>query len=146
MNITIREIKADDFTGLITLFTEFATFEKTPEKMTNTVDRMTVEQEFFNGFVALNDSEEIVGYVTHFFAYYTWIGKSLYMDDLYVKEEFRGHGIGTELINKVIEYAKTTNCQKVKWQVSEWNKPAIEFYKSLGASIDSVESNCDLLL
>lgn len=146
MNITIREIKADDFTGLITLFTEFATFEKTPEKMTNTVDRMTVEQAFFNGFVALNDSEEIVGYVTHFFAYYTWIGKSLYMDDLYVKEEFRGHGIGTELINKVIEYAKTTNCQKVKWQVSEWNKPAIEFYKSLGASIDSVESNCDLLL
>ena len=146
MNITIREIKADDFTGLISLFTEFATFEKTPEKMINTVDRMTVEQEFFNGFVALNDSEEIVGYVTHFFAYYTWIGKSLYMDDLYVKEEFRGHGIGTELINKVIEYAKTTNCQKVKWQVSEWNKPAIEFYKSLGASIDSVESNCDLLL
>lgn len=146
MNITIREIKADDFPGLITLFTEFATFEKTPEKMANTVDRMTVEQEFFNGFVALNDSEEIVGYVTHFFAYYTWIGKSLYMDDLYVKEEFRGHGIGTELINKVIEYAKTTNCQKVKWQVSEWNKPAIEFYKSLGASIDSVESNCDLLL
>lgn len=146
MNITIREIKADDFTRLISLFTEFATFEKTPEKMTNTVDRMTVEQEFFNGFVALNDSEEIVGYVTHFFAYYTWIGKSLYMDDLYVKEEFRGHGIGTELINKVIEYAKTTNCQKVKWQVSEWNKPAIEFYKSLGASIDSVESNCDLLL
>ena len=146
MNITIREIKADDFPGLITLFTEFATFEKTPEKMINTVDRMTVEQEFFNGFVALNDSEEIVGYVTHFFAYYTWIGKSLYMDDLYVKEEFRGHGIGTELINKVIEYAKTTNCQKVKWQVSEWNKPAIEFYKSLGASIDSVESNCDLLL
>lgn len=146
MNITIREIKADDFTGLISLFTEFATFEKTPEKMANTVDRMTVEQEFFNGFVALNDSEEIVGYVTHFFAYYTWIGKSLYMDDLYVKEEFRGHGIGTELINKVIEYAKTTNCQKVKWQVSEWNKPAIEFYKSLGASIDSVESNCDLLL
>jgi len=146
MNITIREIKADDFTGLISLFTEFATFEKTPEKMTNTVDRMTVEQEFFNGFVALNDSEEIVGYVTHFFAYYTWIGKSLYMDDLYVKEEFRGHGVGTELINKVIEYAKTTNCQKVKWQVSEWNKPAIEFYKSLGASIDSVESNCDLLL
>ncbi|WP_088656340.1 GNAT family N-acetyltransferase [Geofilum rhodophaeum] len=146
MNITIREIKADDFTGLISLFTEFATFEKTLEKMTNTVDRMTVEQEFFNGFVALNDSEEIVGYVTHFFAYYTWIGKSLYMDDLYVKEEFRGHGIGTELINKVIEYAKTTNCQKVKWQVSEWNKPAIEFYKSLGASIDSVESNCDLLL
>jgi GNAT superfamily N-acetyltransferase len=146
MNITIREIKSDDYTGLITLFTEFATFEKTPEKMTNTVDRMTVEQEFFNGFVALNDSEEIVGYVTHFFAYYTWIGKSLYMDDLYVKGEFRGHGIGTKLINQVIKYAQTTNCHKVKWQVSEWKKPAINFYKGLGASIDSVESNCDLLL
>jgi GNAT superfamily N-acetyltransferase len=146
MNITIREIKVDDYAILILLFTEFATFEKLPEKMTNTVDKMTDEQDFFNGFVALNDSDEIVGYVTHFYAYYTWIGKSLYMDDLYVKEEFRGHGIGTKLIKKVIEYAKTTNCHKVKWQVSDWNKPAIEFYKSLGASIDSVESNCDLIL
>lgn len=146
MNITIRQIKEDDYAELISLFTEFATFEKLPEKMSNSVDKMMAEQEYFNGFVALNDFGEIVGYVTYFYAYYTWIGKSLYMDDLYVKAKFRGHGIGTKMINEVIKYAKTTNCHKVRWQVSEWNKPAIDFYKSLGASIDNVESNCDLLI
>lgn len=146
MKITIRQIKVDDYAELISLFTEFATFEKLPEKMTNSVDKMIAEQEYFNGFVALNDLGEIVGYVTFFYAYYTWIGKSLYMDDLYVNAKFRGHGIGTKLINEVIKCAKTTNCHKVRWQVSEWNKPAIDFYKSLGASIDNVESNCDLLI
>jgi GNAT superfamily N-acetyltransferase len=144
--ITIRQIKVDDYVELISLFTEFAIFEKLPEKMINSVDKMIAEQEYFNGFVALNGIGEIVGYATYFFAYYTWVGKSLYMDDLYVKAKFRGHGIGTKLINEVIKYAKTTNCHKVRWQVSEWNKPAIDFYKSLGASIDNVESNCDLLV
>ncbi len=146
IDITIRQIKVDDYVELISLFTEFATFEKLPKKMINSVDKMIAEQEYFNGFVALNDLGEIVGYATYFFAYYTWVGKSLYMDDLYVKAKFRGHGIGTKLINEVIKYAKTTNCHKVRWQVSEWNKPAIDFYKSLGASIDNVESNCDLLV
>lgn len=68
------------------------------------------------------------------------------MDDLYVKAAYRGNGIETKLINQVINHAKATNCHKVRWQVSEWNGPAIDFYKSLGATISSVESNCDLLL
>ncbi len=146
MNFTIREIRTSDYVELISLFKEFAIFEKLPEKMTNSIDKMIAEQQYFKGFIAFNDFDQIVGYVTFFYAYYTWIGKSLYMDDLYVKEKFRGQGIGSKLINEIIKYAKTTNCHKVRWQVSEWNKPAIDFYKNLGASIDSVESNCDLLL
>jgi GNAT superfamily N-acetyltransferase len=66
------------------------------------------------------------------------------MDDLYVRPEFRSAGIGTMLINRVIEFAKTENCRKLRWQVSEWNKPAIEFYRKLGAEIDGTEQNCDL--
>jgi GNAT superfamily N-acetyltransferase len=146
MNYTIRPIYTEDYSELISLFAEFATFEKLPEKMTNSVERMIAEQNYFNGFVAINDFGKIVGYATYFFAYYTWIGKSLYLDDLFVKAEFRGQNIGTKLINEVINFAKVTNCHKVRWQVSEWNKPAIEFYKSLGASIDNVESNCDLII
>jgi len=80
-----------------------------------------------------------------FFAYYTWIGKSLSMDDLYVRPEFRSKGIGVLLINEVINFAKTQNCKKLHCQVSEWNKPAIEFYESLGVKIDGIESNCDLV-
>jgi len=107
---------------------------------------MKKEKEFFNCFVAVNDTKKIVGYVTYFFCYYTWIGKSLYMDDLYIKESFRGQGIGTKLIKEVIDFAKKENCHRLRWQVSSWNKPAISLYKSLGADIDGTEQNCDLLL
>jgi RimJ/RimL family protein N-acetyltransferase len=46
----------------------------------------------------------------------------------------------------VIEFAKNSQCHKLRWQVSAWNKPAIEFYKNIGATIDNVEQNCDLIL
>ncbi|MDR3652680.1 MAG: GNAT family N-acetyltransferase [Paludibacter sp.] len=145
MTVTIRKIDEHDFHVLITLFNEFALFEKLPEKMTNSVEQMLIEKEYLTGFVAVNTEDEILGYVTYFFGYYTWIGKSLYMDDLYVRPDFRGVGVGTQLINEVIAFAKAKNCKKLRWQVSEWNKPAIDFYKSLGANVDAVESNCDLV-
>lgn len=145
MTVTIRKIEERDFFVLISLFKEFALFEKLPEKMTNSVEQMLREKEYLTGFVAVNDADEILGYATYFFGYYTWIGKSLYMDDLYVRPAFRGAGVGTKLINEVIAFAKAENCKKLRWQVSEWNQPAIDFYKSLGANVDAVESNCDLV-
>lgn len=145
MTVTIRKIDERDFLVLISLFKEFALFEKLPEKMTNSVEQMLREKEYLTGFVAVNDADEILGYATYFFGYYTWIGKSLYMDDLYVRPNFRGAGVGTKLINEVIAFAKAENCKKLRWQVSEWNQPAIDFYKSLGANVDAVESNCDLV-
>ena len=145
MTVTIRPIEERDYATLILLFQEFAHFEKLPEKMTNSVEQMLAEKEFLTGLVAVNPENEILGYVTYFFGYYTWIGKSLYMDDLYVRPDFRGAGVGTKLINEVIAFAKAENCKKLRWQVSDWNQPAIDFYKSLGANVDAVESNCDLV-
>ena len=145
MEIRIRKIVEQDYAALILLFRELALFEKLPDKMTNSLEQMFEDKDHLMGFVAVNTQNEITGYVTYFFAYYTWTGKSLYMDDLYVRQEFRAKNIGTQLINRVITLAKTENCKKLRWQVSEWNQPAIEFYKRLGAGIDSVESNCDLL-
>ena len=145
MTVTIRKIEQRDFPVLISLFKEFALFEKLPEKMTNSVEQMLSEKEYLTGLVAVNPADEILGYATYFFAYYTWIGKSLYMDDLYVRPNFRGSGVGTMLINGIIAFAKVENCRKLRWQVSEWNQPAIDFYKSLGATVDAVESNCDLV-
>jgi len=146
MDIKIREATESDFPQIVDLFKEFAEFEKLPEKMTNSVERMEKEKEYFNCYVAETIDFKIIGYVSYFFSYYTWIGKSLYMDDLYVKPEYRANGIGTQLIRKLIEFAEKTNCHKLRWQVSSWNKPAIDFYKKIGADIDSVEQNCDLLI
>ena len=144
MDINIRLATEDDFGAILELFKEFAHFENLDERMTNSVERMNIEKEYFNCFVAVNNQDEIVGYATYFFSYFTWTGKSLYMDDLYVKESHRGSGIGTLLINKVISFANANGCHKLRWQVSDWNAPAIGFYKSLGAIIDAQERNCDL--
>lgn len=144
MNITIRPATKDDFGAILELFKEFAHFENLDARMTNSVERMNAEKEYFNCFVAVNIQDVIVGYATYFFSYFTWTGKSLYMDDLYVKESHRGSGIGTLLINKVISFANSNGCHKLRWQVSDWNAPAIGFYKSLGAVIDAQERNCDL--
>lgn len=143
-DLRITPITEDDFEQLISLFKEFASFEKVPERMLNSIKQMKEEKEFFKGFTIKDNNNIIYGYVTYFFAYYTWTGKSLYMDDLYIQPEHRGQGLGSMLIQKVITFAKENKCHKLRWQVSEWNAPAITFYESLGAKIDHVEMNCDL--
>lgn len=144
MKLTVNSIEEKDFKELVALFLEFATFEKLPDKMVNSEKKMKAEKDFLHGFIARDENNEVIGYVTFFFAYYTWIGKSLYMDDLYIREKYRGQGFGTLLINKVTDYARETKCSRLRWQVSDWNEPAIAFYKSLGAKIDDIERNCDI--
>jgi len=144
MEYKLRQATESDFANILNLFKEFATFEKVPEKMVNSVDRMMKEKDLFNCFVAETKDKNIIGYVTYFFTYHTWIGKCLYMDDLYVVDAYRHKGIGKKLLETVIDIAKTQGCHKLRWQVSNWNKNAQEFYKSMGAEIDGVELNCDL--
>lgn len=146
MGIKIRKGNEMDFPQIIELFKEFAEFQNISDKMINSVEKMTKEKDFFNCFVAETNDQKIIGYATYFFTYYTFTGKSLYMDDLYVKTEYRAKGIGTKLINRMIEFGKSSNCHKLRWQVSNWNKAAMGFYKSIGATIDTVEQNCDLKL
>ncbi|MFA6072428.1 MAG: GNAT family N-acetyltransferase [Janthinobacterium sp.] len=142
--ITIREASDADFPALVSLFLEFATYENLPHKMVNSVERMKEEKDYFNGFVAVTPDDGIAGYATFFFTYYTFTGKAMYMDDLYISPEYRGKGLGTLLINRVIDKAKETRCNKLRWQVSNWNHTAIGFYRQLGAEIDEVERNCNL--
>lgn len=146
MSVTIEKIQERDFEELIFLFAEFAAFEKLPERMTNSLEQMKCEKDIIQGFIARDENGDVAGYTVFFFTYFTWVGKSLYMDDLYVREKYRGQNIGSMLINKVIELGKIEKCNKVRWQVSNWNSSAIKFYEKLGASIDDIERNCDLLL
>lgn len=146
MQINIFKAEISDYPQILLLFQEFALFEKLPDKMVNSVERMIAEKDYFNCLVAKTAEGRIVAYASYFLCYYTWIGKCLYMDDLYVTSEFRGQGLGTRLINNIIEVAKQSNCHKMRWQVSRWNSPAIKFYQSLGAIVDNEEQNCDLYL
>ena len=146
MNVVIRQGTPQDFPAVFTLIREFSTFQKTPEKVTITPEEMTENKDLFRCFVVENEDAQIIGFASFFMAYYSWSGKALYLDDLYVKKEFRGHRIGTQLLDKLIDHANAEQCKKVRWQVSHWNTDAIEFYKKMGAKIDNTEINCDLYL
>lgn len=143
MQITIRPAVENDFENVLSLVKELAIFQHMPERVLNTVEQMKQEKAWFNCLVAENEQNEMVGIASYCFIYYTWVGKSLYLDDLYVKQTERGQKIGTLLLQKLFDIAKTENCKRVRWQVSDWNKPAIEFYRKCGAEIDEELYNCD---
>jgi len=110
--------------------------------VTNSVEQMKLEKEHFRCLVVETETGEVVGMALYFFAYFTWVGKSLYLDDIYVKEEFRKKKIGTALLRKIFEVANAEDCRRVRWQVLRWNQPAIKMYEKSGAEIDGEWLNC----
>lgn len=145
MNIEIRPLLDKDIKALLALLKEFALFQKHPESMTNTVKQLRQDREHFKCYIALVDSI-VIGYTIYYSAYSSWSGRALYIEDLYVTTLSRNLGIGKKLLDAVVQEAISTQCKKVKWQVSKWNKNAQEFYRHIGAEIDDSEINCDLSL
>ncbi|MEO5908133.1 MAG: GNAT family N-acetyltransferase, partial [Ginsengibacter sp.] len=75
----------------------------------------------------------------------TWKGQRLYLEDILVNEPWRGKGIGKLLFDRLIEEAKEKKLDGMIWQVLEWNKPAINFYKKYeGVKFDREWVNCSL--
>lgn len=142
----IRKATAADFPEVLSMINEFARFQRTPVKVTISLDQMLEEQELFRCLVAETTSGEVVGFATYFYTYYSWSGKALYLDDLYVKDVYRNQLVGTRFLQALVAIAMDEHCKKMRWQVSKWNEPAIEFYKKMGAVIDETEVNCDLYL
>lgn len=76
------------------------------------------------------------GFAFFFFSYSTWEGHpSLFLEDLFVRPEFRGKGIGKKLMIYLAQLALQENCRRFVWQVLDWNTPSIQFYESLGARV-----------
>lgn len=143
MEFTIRSTAEEDFPAILSLIKELAEYERAPGKVTNSVEQMKEEKELFRCFVAETDEGEIIGMALYFMAYFTWVGKSLYLEDIYVKEPFRQHRIGSALLRKVFEVARAERCRRVRWQVLDWNEPAIAFYRKCGAELDGEWINCN---
>jgi len=82
---------------------------------------------------ALQDDRP-VGFAVYYFTYSTFAGlPGLYLEDVFVKPDTRGQGIGRELLRYLARLAKQRKCWRIEWAVLHWNQPAINFYKSLGA-------------
>ena len=145
MDSIIRLATEEDYPAIFFLIQEFAAFQRTPHKVSNSIEQMRKEKDLFRSIVA-EDNGEIVGFASYYFTYFSWTGKAIYLDDLYVVASYRGKGIGRRLLEEIISIGKRENCKRLKWQVSKWNEAAINFYKNMGAAVDDTESNCDLLL
>lgn len=137
----IRDAGIADFDAVYALNQEFARLYKAEDKLTLTKEQLIADRDLFHCRVAEVD-DKVVGFSTCFTAYYTWVGKALYLDDLFVSESHRGQSIGDKLLDDVIEKARKLNCVRVVWQVSDWNKKAHAFYERKGAIIERGELNC----
>ena len=145
--MNIRRGNQDDLKDALALIRELAIFEKAPDAVENTIENMIKDgfgdRPFFEFFVAEMDGK-IVGLALYYYNYSTWKGKSLYLEDLIVKEDYRGRGIGKKLFERVILKAKKEQVGRMDWQVLDWNTSAIDFYKRMDASLDDEWINCRL--
>ena len=145
--INIRKGTKADLPAALELIMELAIYEKAPEQVENSVARM--EEDGFGenavfGFFVAEEEGEVKGMALHYYRYSTWKGKSLYLEDLIVREADRGKGMGKLLLDAIVMEAKAQNCRQVNWQVLDWNEPAIRFYEKLGAELDGEWINCRL--
>lgn len=141
LGLTIRKAEVEDFSAVYQLNREFAKLYKAEDKFTLTEEQLVKDRDLFECRVALVN-DVIVGFSSFFVAYYTWVGKAIYLDDLFVTKACRGQGIGDALLDDVITIAKASDCKRVVWQVSAWNKQAQKFYLEKGAVLDKKEINC----
>ena len=138
MKIIIREAQKSDMPAVISLIKELAEFEKEPDEVeidsTILVNDGFEENSYFKCFIAKNN-ECIIGAAIIYNRYSTWKGRTIHLEDLIVTEKMRANGVGTLLLDKVVNYAKKLNVKRVSWEVINWNKKAIKFYLNKGALI-----------
>ena len=147
-NIVLRRGVEADLPQVLALIQELAVYERAPEAVTNTLAAMQRDgfgpTPIFGFFVLENASAEIVGIALFYTAYSTWKGRMLYLEDLVVTEAARRGGLGRLLFDAVVAEARATGAVRMKWQVLDWNEPAIAFYKKLGATIEDEWLNGNL--
>lgn len=138
MSFSIRNGREEDIELIYNFICELAEYEKlshdvtaTPEILRNSifVDKRAEVLLAFEGDTA-------VGFALFFHNFSTFKGKAcLYLEDIYISPKYRGKGYGKQLFKRLALIALERDCERFDWSVLDWNKPAIEFYKGLGATM-----------
>lgn len=137
-NVKIRPATEADIPDIHALMFELAVYEKDPEAVFTSPEEYLedFQKGLFESMVAEIDGK-IVGMTLYFMAYSSWKGKMLYLDDFVVNAAYRRFGIGQLLYDAFMAEAKLRGCRLVKWQVLDWNEPAIQFYQKNDAIIET---------
>ena len=135
--IVIRPAERRDVGVILGFIKALAVYEREPDAVDATEESLLEhgfgEKPYFECVIA-ECGGEAAGFAFYFFDYSTWLGKpGLYLEDLFVDLEFRGKGIGRALLERLAAIAVERGCTRMKWEVLDWNEPAIEFYRAMGA-------------
>ncbi len=138
-NFLIREGRPEDVKLIFSFIRELAEYEKLSHEVSATIEDL--EKYLFSSekkaevILGFHDNKP-VGFALFFHNFSTFLGKpGIYLEDLYVKEEYRGMGFGKALLVYLANLALERDCGRLEWAVLDWNEPSINFYKSIGARI-----------
>jgi GNAT superfamily N-acetyltransferase len=137
MATTIRKATAADVPVILDFIRALAIYEREPDAVSATQEGLLRDgfgpNPFYFCLIAEYDGAP-AGFALYFFNYSTWMGRpGLYLEDLFVHPEFRGRGTGKALLQQVAVIAVENNCPRLQWEVLDWNTPAIDFYRAMGA-------------
>ena len=134
----IRTAEPKDVSAILDLIIGLAVYEKEPDQVENTIEKLhhdLFEAKYCEAFVAELENK-VIAFSVFYTSYSTWKGPCIYLEDLFVLEEHRKTGVGSQLFDRVVETAKERKVARMDWQVLDWNEPAIEFYKKKNAILD----------
>ena len=136
-DLTIRPAHREDVPQIMAFVRSLAIYEKAEHQVAAT--EADIDTALFgagattHGLICELDGQP-AGFAIYFYNFSTWTGKrGIYLDDLFVEPEFRGHGAGKALLQYLARLALDNDCKRFEWSVLDWNEPSIRFYESLGA-------------
>ena len=138
-DIIVRKAVKKDCQRLLELVNELALYERAPQDVTvenqHFIESGFGAQPVWWAFVAEADGI-VVGFALYYIRYSTWKGQKMYLEDIIVTESWRGKGVGSKLMDRLITEAKERGFPGITWQVLNWNQPAINFYKRYNTRFD----------
>lgn len=137
INFEIRTTTEADVPIILSLIRELADYERAPDAVVTTEaglrEVLFAAKRAAEVLLALEEGEP-VGFAVYFYSFSTWLGRpGLYLEDLFVRPTARGKGYGRALLARLAQIAQERGCGRMEWAVLDWNDPAIQFYKKLGA-------------
>ena len=137
-DLEIRTTTEADIPVILDLIQQLAEYEREPDAVVATEaglrEVLFGAQRSAETLLAL-ESDEPVGFAVYFYNFSTWLGRpGLYLEDLFVLPSARGKGYGRALLERLAQIAHERGCGRMEWAVLDWNEPAIQFYKKLGAA------------
>ena len=135
--LLIRKATIDDAPLILKFVKELATYEKSEHEVQATEEDIRTSlfgPQSTTQALICEKGDRPIGFAVYFFNYSTWLGKhGVYLEDLYIVPSERGNGVGKSLLKQLARIAVQKGCGRFEWGVLDWNEPAINFYKSIGA-------------